>query len=316
MMFFQKPLFYFLALLGVFTFFTVFFVLENFIVILEQASVLSIRPIRLKMPRSLIHEQVVKTKQTTLRLDIYKQPYKKNDTLHPVLVFIPGGLWQGYNKKNYAHIAGVAYKENFITVVPQLPHYSGFITRRFQNAETLARGGFRGQREALQAIFFWLNNNIQKFRGDPKKLFIAGFGSGTQLISSLFFKSEYKKIDKNQKSSMREIKKNIQKMFFFSPILDVNETGAQFLEKHIQPIFQNINRSTLAFLRKKIDINFPILILSPEQDFPFLHKQAKIFSQTNTNIKYMMIAGASRRSLIFKIGRKNLATRLFIQFLQ
>ncbi len=317
-MLFQKPLFYFLVFLVISTLSTALFVLENLIVVLEQASFLSVRPVRSKIPKGLIHEKMIQTNQNALKLDIYKQPQDKNNTLWPVFIFIPGGLWQGYNKKNYAHLAGVAHKENLVTVVPQLPYYSGFITRHFQNVETLERKGFRGQIEALQEIFFWLNRNIQKFQGDPKKLFIAGFGSGAQLLSSLFFESDHRTMYKGEKAlteEIREIKKNIQKMIFFSPVLDINETNTDFFENHIRLIFQDINRSTLFFLNKKIDIRFPVLILSPEKDFPFLQKQAKIFSQINKNTKYVMISGESRRSLIFKIGRKSLATRLFIQFL-
>ena len=306
----RKSLFFFSSLIILSTIGTGFYIVENLIVVLEQASLLGVRPVRHKIPKDLIYREIVYDPRTSSKLDIYRQPRKTHERLYPVLIFIPGGLWQGHNKKNYAHIAGLAHKEDMVAVVVQLPVYYGFITRHLYTEETLASRRFHPQREGLKKALLWVLQNIEKYKGDPKNLILMGLGSGAQLVGSLALLPEAK----NQETE--KIKKSIKKMVFLSPILDPSKTNPGFHEEHISQVFRGTDLKQLSLLREGIRPDMPLLLLSPEQDFPFLHEQAKIFSKRHPQVERHTIKNTSRKTLVFKLGRKDLATRTLIDFLR
>ncbi len=307
---YKKQLIYFGVFLVLSVLLVSFYIIENLIVVLDQASVLSVRPVKHKISKKLIYQEVMYDQDTSSRLDIYAKNSIKNKKLYPVFIFIPGGLWQGHNKKNYAHIAGVVSREGFVYVSVQLPYYFGFITRYFKDQKTLKSRGFKRQEKTLRKALLWIQKNIRQFGGDPSRLVLSGFGSGAYLLGSIFLRPQLESQD------FLNIKKSVSKMIFLSPILDVVNTNSAFQKNHIQRIFYGVDVNSLSFLYQKNQINFPILILSPEHDFLFLHEQAKELAKRQKKVKHYIIKGATRKSLIFRLGRKDTATNLLVEHLQ
>ena len=280
----------------------VLYVLENLFVILESASIISVRPTKHKIPKDLIHREIVYDKKTGHGLDIYQAPLSASlDSLSRVLVVIPGGFWQGHHKKHYAHIAGVAYKEGMVTVIAQLPYYYGLVSRHFLSEEALHSRRFEAQLKAVKKVILWVKGNIKNYHGDPDHLILMGIDSGAQLLGSLFFISDYRK---------KFNPAGVKKLIFVSPILDVKAVSEEFQNQHVAPVFYGMNLSRLSLLRKDMKIDRSLFILQPESNLSFLDQQVKKFVQLNSKIQYEVIKKTSRKSLPFRIGREEEVTQI------
>ena len=295
-----------------FTVWVTIFVLENLTFVLEEATILSKRPIKTKIEKNLIQRDIPYDPKSGSHLDVYAMP-KKEGALkkYPVLIFLHGGLWQGSNKKHFKHIADIAHRQDFVTVIPQFPHYYGMIRRSLLSEEKLSRRRIKAQMRALRQTIFWIQKSITQYEGNPQDLFLMAFGSGAQMAGTLLFSERY--LDLN-------IRKNFKKMIFVSPILDLERTNRMFQEQNINPVFKKeslkLFSPSFLFKENKGGLNIPILILSPEFDYPFLQFQSQEFSKESSLIRHEVIPNSTRKSIVFDLGKKNRSTEAVINFMK
>ncbi len=272
---------------------TFIYILDNLFLILEKASVMTLKPIKTGVPKELILRQVPYAEKEYHKLDIYTIPADSRP--RPVLIFIPGGLWSGSNKKNYAHIGGMGQRNGFVSVILQLPGYYGFLSRQILDEEKLEERRFLAQKRSLEKAIFWIHRQITHYRGDPNNILIIAYGSGAHLIALSMMQKE---------ALTRTIKKSIRKMIFLSPFLDILNTSNDFEERYLRPIFGKEFHQKNSPLQLETPLNMPVLILSPETDFSFMKKQTLNFAQKHKNIQYKVIPNSTRKSLVFKLGRR------------
>jgi len=92
-------------------------------------------------------------------------------TRAPVIVFFYGGNWQSGDKETYRFVAASLASRGFVTVVPD---YRVYPEGRF--AEFMQDGA--------QAVA-WTKRNIERFGGDPDRLFLMGHSAGAHIAAML-----------------------------------------------------------------------------------------------------------------------------------
>ena len=269
------------------------FIIENIFSVLDQASTITIKPIKSGIKKEFINIDIAYGNKQHETLDIYKQ--QLNNNLKPVFIFIPGGLWQGHNKKNYSHIAGVANRNGYTSVILNYPYYAGFISRHFLNTNTLKEGEFNSQKQSFLKAITWIQKNIHIYGGNPNNITFMAFDSGAHILLTALL---------TQNNTFVNITK---KIILLSPILDIMNVPNDFKNQHITPIFKKeliCDNSPLCKIDILNNINIPILLLSPEGEMSFLQEQAQIFSNKNKNVTYKIMKKTSRRSIVFRLGRR------------
>ena len=274
------------------------FIIDNLMVVLDEASVITLRPIKTGVPKELAIQDITYGKNTREQLDIYRQP--NDGKLHPTFIFIPGGLWQGHNKRHYAHVGGIAQRSGYTAVVLNLPYYPGFVKRKFLNEDELREYEFIGQLAGFQRAALWIKNNIHKYGGDPNKIVLCAFDSGAQVSLSSVLQGD---------EVADYLGSSIKKILLISPIVDIASIiEKKFFDDHIHPIFnQDINcfNSPLCRVDEIIHLNAPILLLIPQGEMQFLMMQQAMFANENPTVILKKIDKTSRRSIIFRLGRRS-----------
>lgn len=89
----------------------------------------------------------------------------------PVIVFFYGGNWQSGDKGMYRFVAASLASRGYVTVVPD---YRVYPEVRF--------AGF--MQDAALAVA-WTKQNIERFGGDPKRVFLMGHSAGAHIAAML-----------------------------------------------------------------------------------------------------------------------------------
>lgn len=112
-----------------------------------------------------------------LRLNIYTPKFTKTKHRHPVLVFIHGGDYKsGFSRTNlYGPKFLMKHGILLVTVNYRLGPF-GFL------CSDTAQIGNQGLKDQILALK-WIKHNIAHFGGDPKKVTIAGVGSGGESVN-------------------------------------------------------------------------------------------------------------------------------------
>ncbi len=111
-------------------------------------------------------------------LDIYT-PDQTNDKSLPVMFWIHGGGWQGGDKSDVGLKPKVLTERGFVFVSPNY--------RLLPNVEMdmLIRD--------VAASLGWVHKNIQRYGGDPKRIFVGGHSAGAQLAALICTDERYAK---------------------------------------------------------------------------------------------------------------------------
>jgi len=101
-----------------------------------------------------------------------------------VVIFYYGGRWQFGNKEQYTFVADAFTSQGFVTVLPDYRLYPAVDWKDF----------IKDGASAYQ----WVHNNIAKFQGNPKRIFIIGHSAGAHIAAMLsadesLFKQETKR---------------------------------------------------------------------------------------------------------------------------
>ncbi len=108
------------------------------------------------------------------RLDIYRNmSLGKN----PVVIFVHGGAWRNGHRRQYIPL-GVSLALNRITTV--IPSYSQAPDYRFPEPE-----------RDIAAVVNWVRDNMNRFGGDPNKIFLAGHSTGVEIAALVALNPSY-----------------------------------------------------------------------------------------------------------------------------
>jgi acetyl esterase/lipase len=101
-------------------------------------------------------------------LDIYRPAHAARA---PVVVFFYGGSWQSGDKSLYTFLGTALAKRGYVTVVPDYRVYPEVRYPAFLD-------------DAAAAVR-WTHDNVARFGGDPKKLFVMGHSAGAYIAAML-----------------------------------------------------------------------------------------------------------------------------------
>lgn len=86
-----------------------------------------------------------------------------------VVIFYYGGRWQSGSKEQYAFVADALTAQGFVTVIPDYRLYPDVDWRDF----------IQDGADAYQ----WVYQNIDRYHGNPKRIFVMGHSSGAHIAA-------------------------------------------------------------------------------------------------------------------------------------
>lgn len=115
----------------------------------------------------IVYGKSVQNKELKLNIFVPKNSEQKK---FPVLLFVHGGNWNSGNKNTYGFFGRNFAKNEVITVIPEY---------------TLSPTADVHQMTVeIAAAIKWTQENIEKYDGNPKNLFVTGHSAGAQLVTS------------------------------------------------------------------------------------------------------------------------------------
>jgi acetyl esterase/lipase len=89
----------------------------------------------------------------------------------PVIVFFYGGAWRSGNKELYRYVGKALARRGYVTVIPDYRIYPEVRYPAFLEDAALA--------------VRWVKDNVGRFGGDPKKIFLKGHSAGAHIAAML-----------------------------------------------------------------------------------------------------------------------------------
>jgi acetyl esterase/lipase len=116
--------------------------------------------------------------QPRQRLDVYR-PHNTPPAGAPVVIFFYGGYWQYGEKNDYRFVADALTSRGFVAV---LPDYRLYPAVRFP---AFVEDGASALR--------WTHDNIERFGGDPRRVYLMGHSAGAHIAALLTLDPHYVK---------------------------------------------------------------------------------------------------------------------------
>lgn len=114
--------------------------------------------------------------QPRQRLDVY-QPRHAAPGATGVVVFFYGGDWQTGSKDGYRFVAEAITSQGFVAVLPDYRLYPSVIFPAFVHDGALA--------------VRWVHDNIDRFGGDPRRVYLMGHSAGAHIAALLTLDARY-----------------------------------------------------------------------------------------------------------------------------
>ena len=115
------------------------------------------------------------TKRTAQKLNVFAPAKKK--TLKPVLIFVYGGSWNSGRRGLYSFFGSRIARKGVVMVIPDYPKSPA--------------AGYDEMAEDIALAVKWTKENIEKYGGDPDKIFISGHSAGGHLAALVTIKEDY-----------------------------------------------------------------------------------------------------------------------------
>ncbi len=280
-----------LLLLAVATVGVIVFIFDNLTTIQEHVAFSAHKPVKHRIASERIKQDAIIPGELKITADIYgiATPNDPEQVLRPLLVVLHGGYWQGGNKKHYAHLAGLANKAGFITVIPDLPTAPGSIGRLlFSPDENI----LLKQARAIRQISQWLHNDAAALGGDSRKVHILATGTGATAGAQLVL----------------ELNDSARTLAVFNPILPVMTGKEKFDRNFIAPALQGLNDNQkteiLGIWQSNILKKVKIAVLYDEQEAASTAIIATGFAQSGTRVDVWHDGRPSPMTGLFRLGRK------------
>lgn len=111
-----------------------------------------------------------------LQLNVFIPRKVKTEKL-PVLLFVHGGNWNSGNKNSYGFFGRNFAKKNVITIIPS------YTLSPNANYDQMA--------SEIASAIKWVQTDIEKFGGNPEKLFVTGHSAGGHLVALATMNPKY-----------------------------------------------------------------------------------------------------------------------------
>lgn len=111
------------------------------------------------------------------RLDVYVPAAARTEQLKPVVIFFYGGGWESGDRIDYRFVGEALTSRGNIVVVPDYRLYP----------EVLFPGFMADGAQAVR----WVKRNIERFGGDPGRIFLMGHSSGAHIAAMLTLDNQY-----------------------------------------------------------------------------------------------------------------------------
>jgi acetyl esterase/lipase len=208
------------------------------------------------------------------KLDVYVPKGKKNVA---VMVFLHGGSWRSGDRSRYPALANRFAKEGFAVVVPSYRLMPG--------------SPHPAQIDDATAAMDWTVHNIEKYGGDPKKIYLAGHSAGGHLAAAVGLNEKFWP--------------NLKGVLPLSGVYDVSAIGG-FKDDPVKA-------SPIKHVRAGAP---PFLITYCENDYPSLPQQARLFDaalrQAGDSSELVYVPGKNHISEIVDIWHDDDPTALAI----
>ena len=109
-----------------------------------------------------------------LYLDLYAPVQAANA---PVVVFFYGGRWEEGSPRDFRFVGQALASRGFLVVIPDYRHYPAVKFPAFVE-------------DAARAVR-WTQDQVQRYGGDPKRIFLMGHSSGAHLAAMLALDPEF-----------------------------------------------------------------------------------------------------------------------------
>lgn len=113
------------------------------------------------------------------KLDVYTPNAPATTAPRPVVVFFYGGGWEIGRRERYRFVAKALTGEGFVTVVPDYRVYPDALFPDFIF-------------DAAKAVR-WTRDHIERFGGDPGRIFVMGHSAGAHIAAMLILDPRYLK---------------------------------------------------------------------------------------------------------------------------
>lgn len=306
----KKILWYFFTIFGLLSFLVVLFIIDNIHLATEQAAVLSFKPIKNKLPAEQMQKDVpFKGRFTSGRFDVYLPEKIENA---PILVFIPGGTWQNHNKRHYQHIGVLGVRNNFITVVLNMPTFPGRVSRVFYTQKSLKKMGFRYSVQFLEEAFRGIFSHFKNTKANVRNVHLMGYDSGGFFAAMIAFKE----------GALDLLKPYLKSVVLLSAYTDLTSHNDRFRKQFIFPFFGSDKQtlkeeSPLYYSILPKNPKFKVLNLAAEFDIPEIKNNARLFHKKlmsgSLNSTFETIPQSTHPSLIYRLGRKKEASTLAVE---
>lgn len=153
--------------------------IESEPIVLERPS-----PELMRLPPSTLEASVeghrdisyAATEENKQKLDVYA-PRTRAEKLAPVFVFIHGGTWRSGDRSQYPAFGNRFAKEGAVVVVPSY---------RLAPAHK-----HPAQAEDVAAALAWTVKNIERYGGDPRRIYLGGHSAGGHLAALVALDGRY-----------------------------------------------------------------------------------------------------------------------------
>lgn len=194
----------------------------------------------------------------------------------PVHLFIHGGYWRMFSKKDFSFVADTAVKAGAITAV------IGYSLMPAVRMETIV--------DQVRRAKHWVRDHITQYGGDAGRLTISGHSAGAHLCTFLF--------DADERQS------GVRAALLLGGIYDLKPLQSSFLKNEIA--ITDDEASRFSPLRRRHDPDVTVSILAGEQESQPFHSQALEFSDhlrtQGLNISNNLVAGANHMSAMRDLG--------------
>jgi len=110
------------------------------------------------------------------KLSVFSNGNSKQQ-LQPVLIFVYGGNWNSGKKERYSYVGRNFAKHDMVVVTPDYT--------KSPNAS------YKEMAQQIASSILWVKDNIQKYGGDPERIYLTGHSAGGHLIALAVMNPEY-----------------------------------------------------------------------------------------------------------------------------
>jgi len=248
-------------------------------------------------------EKTIKVKKTTdivyhagedvherHKLDLYAP---QGVTNAPVLIFIHGGGWKRGNKNIYGYLANSFASQGILVAT---------INYRLSPAVK-----HPGHIVDTARAFAWIHQNVSKYGGDPKNIFLSGHSAGGHLTALLSTSPKYLAKHGLKTTDIRGA----------IPISGVFKIEGRYFDRS----FPEATRSEASPMNNVGDKQPPFLVIWGEKESRFLGPQARAFAKAleakKSSVAQLEVKGRNHISIImFAAARTDAANKAIVKFIK